>query len=75
MLGDENVIDAVNYNDDVTRSHGTLLGNVKIVTDDKDAQIESKVCNANNMYNDESVLLDPVSREVRDEHAVLRNEP
>jgi len=41
------------------------------VTDDKDAQIESKACNAN---NDDPVSLDPVSRDVRDEHDVLRDE-
>ena len=39
-IGDENDIDVANYNDDVTRSHDTLLGNVEIVTDDKDTQIE-----------------------------------
>ena len=74
MIGDENGMDVVNYNDDVTRSHDTLLGNVEIVTDDKDAQIESKACNANNMSNDDPVSLDPVSRGVRDEHDVLRDE-
>ena len=31
VIGDENDIDVVNYNDDVTRSHDTLLGNVEIV--------------------------------------------
>jgi len=73
-IGDENDIDVVNYNDDVTRSHDTLLGNVEIVTDDKDTQIESKACNANNMSDDDHVSLDPVSRDVRDEHDVLRDE-
>jgi len=38
VLGDENDIDVVNHNSDVTRSHDTLLGNADIVTDDKDAQ-------------------------------------
>jgi len=75
VLGDENDIDVVNYNDDVTRSHDTFLGNVEIVTDDEDAQIEFKACNANNMSNDDTVSLDPVSREVRDEHDVLHDEP
>jgi len=42
VIGDENDIDVVNYNDDVTRSHNTLLGNAEIVTDDKNAQIEFK---------------------------------
>jgi len=51
-----------------------LLGNVVIVTKDKDAQIESKACNANNMSNDDPVSLDPVSRDVRDKHDVLRDE-
>jgi len=74
VIGDENDIDVVNHNDDVTRSHNTLLGNAKIVTDDKDAQIESKACNANNMSNDDPASLDPVSRDVRDEHDVLRDE-
>jgi len=60
MIGDENDIDVVNHNDDVTRSHGTLLGNAEMVTDDKDAQIESKACNANNMFDDDPVSLDPV---------------
>jgi len=73
VLGDENDIDAVNHNDDVTRSHDTLLGNVEIVADDKDAQIEFKVCNANNMSNDDPVSLDPISRDVRDEHDVLHD--
>jgi len=41
----------VNHNDDVTRSHDTLLGNAEIVTDDKDAQIGSKVNNADNLSN------------------------
>jgi len=50
------------------------LGNAKIVTDDKDAQIESKACNVNNMSDDNPVSLDPVSRGVRDEHDVLRDE-
>ena len=71
---DENGMDVVNYNDDVTRSHDTLLGNAEIVTDDKDAQIKFKACNANNMSNDDPVSLDPVSRDVRDEHGVLRDE-
>ena len=44
------------------------------MTDDKDAQIESKACNANNMSNDDPASLDPVSRDVRDEHDVLRDE-
>ena len=65
VLGDEN---------DVMRSHDTLLGNAEIVTDDKDAQIESKACNANNMSNDDPVSLDSVSRDVRDEHDVLCDE-
>ena len=43
VLGDEIDID------DVTRSHDTLLGNAEIVTNDKDAQIESKACNVNNI--------------------------
>jgi len=34
VIGDEN---------NVMRSHDTLLGNAEIVTDDKDAQIESNV--------------------------------
>ena len=51
-----------------------MLGNVEIVTDDKDTQIESKACNANNMSNDDPVSLDLVSRDVRDEHDVLRDE-
>ena len=54
--------------------HDTLLGNAEIVTDDKDAQIESKACNVNNMSDDDPVSLDPVSRDVRDEHDVLRDE-
>jgi len=37
VLGDENDIDVVNHNDDVTRSHDTSLGNIEIVTDDKEA--------------------------------------
>ena len=41
---------------------------------DKDAQIESKACNANNMSNDDPVSLDPVLRDVRDEQNVLRDE-
>jgi len=65
VLGDEN---------DVMRSHDTLLGNAEIVTNDKDAQIESKACNANNMFDDDPVSLDPVSRGVRDEHDVLLDE-
>jgi len=40
----------------------------------KDAQIEFKACNANNMSDDNPVSLDPVSRDVRDEHDVLRDE-
>ena len=44
------------------------------MTDDKDAEIESKACNANNMSNDDPVSLDSVSRDVRDEHDVLRDE-
>jgi len=51
VVGDENDIDVVNHNDDVTRSYDTLLGNVEIVTDDKDAQIESNACNGNIMSN------------------------
>jgi len=51
-----------------------LLGNAEIVTDDKDAQIKSKACSASNMFNDGPVSLDPVSRDVRDEHDVLRDE-
>jgi len=74
VIGDENCMDVVNYNDDVTRSHDTLLGNVEIVKDDKDAQIEFKACNANNMSDDDPVSLDPVSRDVRGEHDVLRDE-
>jgi len=74
VLGDENDVDVVNHNDDVTGSHDTLLGNAEIVTDDKDSQIESKACNANNMSSDDPVSLDPVSRDVRDEHDVLRDE-
>jgi len=74
VLGDENDIDVVNHNDDVTRSHDTLLGNVEIMTDDKDAQIESKACNVNNMSDDDPVSLNAVSRGVRDEHDVLRDE-
>jgi len=68
VVGDENDIDVVNHNDDFTRSHDTLLGNAEIVTDGKDAQIESQACNANNMSNDDPVSLDPVSRDVRDKH-------
>ena len=49
VIGDENDIDVVNHIDDVIRSHDTLISNAEIVTDDKDAQIESKACNANNM--------------------------
>ena len=74
VLGDENDIDVVNHNDDVTRSHDTLISTDKIVTYDKDAPIESKACNANSMSNDDPVSLDPVSRDVRDEHDVLRDE-
>ena len=65
VIGDEN---------DVMRSHVTLLGNAEIVTDYKAAQIESKACNVNNMSDDDLVSLDPVSRGVRDEHDVLRDE-
>ena len=65
VIGDEN---------DVMKSHDTSLGNAEIVTDDKDAQIESKACNANNMSNDDPVSLDPVSRDVCDEYDVLRDE-
>jgi len=74
VVGDENDIAVVNHNDDVTRSRDTLLGNAEIVTDDKDAQIESKACNANNMSNNDPVSLDSVSRDVRDERDVLRDE-
>jgi len=74
VLGDENDIDVVNHNDVVTRSHDTFVGNAEIVTDDKDAQIEYKACNANNVSNDDPVSLDPVSRDVRDEHVVLCDE-
>jgi len=74
VLGDENDIDVVNHNDDVTRSHDTLLGNAEIVTDNNDAQIESKACNVNNMSDDDPLSLDPVSHGVRDEHVVLRDE-
>ena len=66
VVGDENDTDVVNHNDDVTRSHDPLLGNAEIVTDDKDAQIESKACNVNNMSDEDPVSLDPVSRDVRD---------
>jgi len=65
VIGDES---------DVMRSHDNLLGNAKIVTHDKDAQIESKACNVNNMSDDDPVSLDPVSRGVRDEHDFLRDE-
>jgi len=65
VIGDEN---------DVMMSHDTLLGNAEIVADDKDAQIEFKACNADNMSNDDPVSLDPVSGDVRDEHDVLRDE-
>jgi len=41
VLGDENDIDVVNHDGDVMGSHDTLLGNAEMVTDDKDAQIES----------------------------------
>jgi len=44
------------------------------VTDNNNAQIESKACNANNMSDDDSVSLNTVSRDVRDEHDVLRDE-
>ena len=75
MIGDKNDIDVVNHDEnDVMRSHDTLLSNVEIVTDDKDAQIESKACNVNNMSNDDPVSLDPVSRDVRGEHDILRDE-
>jgi len=37
VIGDENDVDVGNYNDNVIRSHDTLLGNVEIMTDDKDA--------------------------------------
>ena len=70
----KNDIDVVNHNEDVTRSHDTLLGNAEIVTDNNDAQIESKACNANNMSDDDPVSLNPVSLDVRDEHDVLRDE-
>jgi len=73
VISDKNDIDDVNHDDDVTRSHDTLQGNAEIVTDDKDAQIESKACNANNMSNDDPVSLDPVLRDVRDEHDVLHD--
>ena len=56
MIGDENYIDDVNHSDDVMRSHDTLLGSAEIVTDDKDAQIESKACNVNNMSDDDRVI-------------------
>jgi len=55
VVGDENDIDVENHNDDVTRSYNTLLSNAEIMTDDKDAQIESKACNANNMSDDDPV--------------------
>ena len=58
----------------MVRRQDTLLGNVEIVTDDKDAQIESKACNVNNMSDHDPVSLDPVSRDVCDEHDVLRDE-
>ena len=48
VIGDENGMDVVNYNDDVTRSHDTLLGNVEIVTDDN-----------NNNNNDRLTAFDP----------------
>jgi len=53
VIGDENDIDVVNHDGDVTTSRDTLLGNAEIVTDDKDAQIETKACNANNMSDDD----------------------
>jgi len=53
VIGDENDIDVVNHDGDVTTSRDTLLGNAEIVTDDKDAQIETKACNANNMCDDD----------------------
>ena len=40
----------------------------------KDAQIESKVCHESNITNDDPVSLNPVSRDVRGEHDVLRDE-
>jgi len=55
VLGGENDIDVVNHNDDVTRSHDILLGNTEMVANGKDAQIEPKACNANNMSNDDPV--------------------
>ena len=47
-----------------------LLGNVEMVTDDKDAQIESEACHESNIISDDPESLDPVSRDVRDEHDV-----
>ena len=32
-IGDKNDVDVVNHNDNVTKSHDTLLGNAEIVTD------------------------------------------
>ena len=63
VIGDENDIDVVNHDEnDVIRSHDTLLGNAEIVADDKDAQIESQACNVNSMSDDDPVSLDPVWR-------------
>ena len=73
----KNDTDVVDHNDEdfvTSRSHDTLLGNVEIVTDDKDAQSESKACHESNITNDDPESLDPVSRDVRDEHDVLRDE-
>ena len=42
MIGVENDTDVVDHNDEDlerSRSHDILLGNVEIVTDDKDAQL------------------------------------
>jgi len=76
VLGDEydSLGDVVNHSDDVTGSHDTLLSNAEIVTGDKDTQIESKACNVNNMSSNDPASLDPVWRDVRDEHDVLRDE-
>jgi len=52
----------------------TLFSNVEIVTDSKDAQTGSKGGNAGNSSNDETRSLDPLSRDVRDEHDVSRDE-
>ena len=59
-----------NHRDDVT-----FFSNVEIVTDSKDAQTGSKGGNAGNSSNDETRSLDPLSRDVRDEHDVSRDEP